>query len=130
LTGRHLQYTFKGIKPAEFNGYILLPKTDVTIYRNERYNLPVLGDLHFYKNSKEFGFHVLEGNHIMDGNIEYRFDKNLNLILIEYTDPFLMSRDKLVKSGELNPPLTNTVEYKKILEKELRFWDGERFVRR
>jgi phage pi2 protein 07 len=123
------KYTFEGMKAAQFNSYILLPKTDLTIYRNKRYNLPVLGDLIFYEKSKEFGFHIREGNLKTDGNLEYRFDKNLNLILIDYTDPFLMARDKLVKSGELNPPLTNTVEYRKILEKGLRYWDGEGFVK-
>jgi len=84
-----------------------------------------------YLTIKEIGFHILEGNHLTDGNIEYRyrFDKDLNLILTDYTDTFLMARDKLVKSGELNPPLTNTVEYKNILGRQLRFWDGEGFVR-
>lgn len=122
------KYIFQGIKPAEFNEYVLLPKTDLTIYRNKRYNLPVLGDLIFYEKSKEFGFHIREGSYKTGGNIEYRFDKDLNLILIDYTDTFLMARDKLVKSGKLNPPLTNTLAYKNILEKQLRFWDGDKFV--
>ncbi len=124
------KYTFEGIKPAEFNSYILLPKSDMTIFRNKRYNIPSAADIHFYEKSKEFGFHILEGNHRTDGSIEYRFDKDINLILIDYTDVFLMARDKLVKSGKLNLPLTNTVEYRKILEKELRYWDGEEFVMR
>ncbi len=123
------KYTFEGIKPAEFNSYILLPKSDMTIFRNKRYNIPSAADIHFYEKSKEFGFHILEGNHRTDGSIEYRFDKDINLILIDYTDVFLMARDKLVKSGKLNLPLTNTVEYRKILEKELRYWDGEEFVK-
>ncbi len=124
------EYTFKEVKPAVFNNYILLPKTDLTIYRNQRYNQPVLADMLFYKKSKEFGFHILEGDNKTEGNIEYRFDTNLNLILIDYTDSFLMARDKLVKSGKLNPPLTNTVEYRKILENGLRYWDGKGFVRK
>jgi hypothetical protein len=124
------KYTFEGIKTVEFNSYILLPKTDITIYKNERYNIPTAGDIHFYERSKEFGFHILEGNHKTDGSIEYRFDKNLNLKLIDYTDVFLMSRDELVKSGKLNPPLTNTVKYRKTLEDGLRYWDGKKFTRR
>ena len=37
-------------------------------------------------------------------------------------------RDSLVINGPLEPPLSNSNEYKLFLKKQIRRWDGENFV--
>lgn len=53
----------------------------------------------------------------------YGFDKDLNFLWVDCADNAQQLRDSLVIHGILNPPLTNTAEYFKILEDGIEYLD-------
>lgn len=122
------RYSFKGMDLAKFNAYVLLPLSDYGKYYF-RYNFPDYGSFEYYPKSKEFGFFVWEGDASLNGAIlVYRFNKKMQLTMLDCGDDFQKKRDSLVVKGILNPPLTNTTEYFDSLKKQLRYWDGTIFV--
>ncbi len=52
----------------------------------------------------------------------------MQLTMLDCGDDFQKKRDSLVVKGILNPPLTNTTEYFDSLKKQLRYWNGAKFV--
>lgn len=49
--------------------------------------------------------------------------------MIDPSQNFEVARDSLVARGELFPPHTHTPEFINSLWEQLRYWDGEKFVR-
>ncbi len=122
-------YKFAGIKEADLNTFILLPKSD---YSNlyYRYDEPVIGSLAYNSIDKQFKLDVLEnvGKPTIYTSLNYIFDNKLNLEYIGCDDGFQMYRDSLVARGVLKPPYSNTPQYMNSLKEQLRYWDGEGFV--
>ena len=103
------EYRYVGIPEAKFNNYVLLPKTDYTIYRDARYNRAWPGSLIYNKTQGFFSFTLLEGGYgELNAGICFHFHKNLSLLGIYVGDEFQVKRDLLVKQNKLNPPYTNT----------------------
>lgn len=108
------RYRFNNISDAKLNRYLLLPHTDYGKLFS-RYNLVPVNSLYYTSSSKEIVVMTSEG---VDNSIGfyYGFDKDLNFQWVDCGDSAQQLRDSLVIKGILNPPLTNTVEYFKILE--------------
>ena len=120
------KYEYKGYPIAKFNHYILLPKTDYTEFYNDRFNAPKLGSLTFNYQNNKFLIGVLEAPTTnVSAGIYYSLDTNLSHPKILIGDDFHMMRDALVKSGKLNPPLTNTKEYENILLNQFEEWNAK-----
>ena len=56
------------------------------------------------------------------------FSNDLIVNKIDISEGFEVARDALVDSGELQPPYSHTKEYLDILFRQIRFWDGTKFV--
>ena len=113
------RYIFNNIPKAELNKYILLPNSDYgKLYH--RSNLVPSNGLYYASNSKEIVAQTLDGN---DKPIlfYYGFNTELNFLWVDCADNAQHLRDSLVIQGILNPPLTNTEEYFKILEESIEY---------
>ncbi|RPI75125.1 MAG: hypothetical protein EHM47_03480 [Ignavibacteriales bacterium] len=122
------RYAFKNIPLADFNSYVVLPITDYCKLFF-RYNTPEPGSLVFYQDTKEFNFTVIEGGGRNIAYLNYRFTNDLKFLMLDCSDDAQQKRDSLVARGILKPPFTNTNEYYLILRDQLRYWDGEKFVK-
>jgi len=117
-------YSFIGYKLAEFNKYILLPKTDYNSYCQLRYNSNT--GLTFNPMNEKFIIYTIEGEAPKDiTGVGYYLDKHLSNPEVLIGDAFQVRRDSLVVHGKLNPPLTNTKEYENILLNQFEEWDAK-----
>jgi hypothetical protein len=110
-------WEYYGHPPADFNKYILLPKSDLNDYLRIRYNHPAT--LNFDETTKEFFFHLNENNERTLG-INYNCDNKLNNIRPVIVDQFQVARDSMVASGVLNPPYTETFEFFNYLSSQIK----------
>jgi len=120
------KYKFKDLPLTKLNSYVLLPKSDLNSYFKLRFNTNEY--LLLYSSNKYFLFYLNEGKTFDSYNILYRFDKGFKLLLLDPGDYFRVVRDSLVSEGKLQPPYTDTPEYKEILKKQIRYWNGKKFV--
>ncbi|HSL88070.1 MAG TPA: hypothetical protein VK870_02075, partial [Ignavibacteriaceae bacterium] len=113
------RYIFNNIPKAELNKYILLPHTDYgrIFYRS---NIVPRNGIYYTASSKEIVVQTQEGINkpIL---FYYGFDTELNFLWVDCADNAQQLRDSLVMQGILNPPLTNTEEYFKILEENIEY---------
>ena len=122
-------YRFLHQPIADFDHYIVLPKSDVNKYFEERYNSPgtppiITYDSLIYFNLVEESFPG--GNNI---SIGYEFNRHFNLNEIIIGDKFRVIRDSLVAQGKIRGPYTETSEYKKYLRDQIKYWNGSEFVK-
>lgn len=121
-------YKLVGTDLAELNYYIFVPQTDYSKYYKQRNNLP---DIPF-KNDKKMDaitFSMLEAYNEEYGSIGYEYKTNLRNINIVIGSTFRVRRDSLVAQGILNPPYTDTPEYKALLKSKILYWNGKEFLR-
>ncbi len=113
---------------ADFDHYIILPKSDLNEYYKERYDFPVATPTLTYNNL--ININIVEekfpgGNNV---SINYDFDKDFKLKCISIGDKFRVVRDSLVAQGKLKEPYTETPQYKKYLREQIKYWNGSKFV--
>ena len=125
-------YVLKDIPTANMEKYILIPKSDVAEYYGNRYNAVPAGNVIYYPKDKLLRLKTSEDirDGELRGDIQYFFNPDLSINFIETGDAFQLERDKLVKEGKLSPPLTYTAEYFDILKNNIRYWNGEKFVKK
>jgi len=123
-------YRFIGKELTDFDSYILLPKSDVTDYVNSRYNIPFAGP---FTISNQLYVALKESNNNIKSHYEYiigySFNNNFDCTDVIIGDNFRTHRDSLVVTGDLNYPLSNTIEYRNNLKKQISYWNGEEFVK-
>ena len=120
-------YSFLGMQIADFDHYVVLPRTDYNRYFDYRYNTvypPYINE------KKRIGVSLDEDRKsIYLGQAPLVvFNKDFSNPEVVIADDFRSLRDSIVVAGKLNPPLTDTPEYAKILEDQIRYWNGEEFV--
>jgi hypothetical protein len=107
-------YTFYHPEPARYNKYILFPKTDYSLYNNERFNWPGIDGFLFHR--KKFHNCINEGPAGKNpAGIIYYCDENMEDFSVEIGDKFRVMRDSLVVKDLLSYPLTDTREYRELL---------------
>ncbi|MCH7771676.1 MAG: hypothetical protein IIA49_11790 [Bacteroidetes bacterium] len=121
---------FLGRPIAEVNNYVLLPKSDYTSYFGLKFNRDMWGNLKLNAISKEPFFYLYEGKEPDYKGILVEFTKDLIIKKLDISEWFEVARDSLVSRGELPLPYSHTKEYLNILFEQVRYWDGERFVRK
>jgi len=117
------------MKLADFIKYILFPISDMGSLYFDKYNA-VSREPSLERDILKVP--INEGNiHIYSYKFWYGVELNRNLIPthIIIGDNVSVERDKLVKKGILNYPLTDTHEYRQILLEKIEYWNGEKFVR-
>ena len=126
----HKNYTFLDQPIAEFDHYILLPKSDLSIYLTEKYN-STINSPYLSNTAKLIEVKTIEdiiGHRNYPLEIHYEFDFNFSDVRIIIPEGFSYKRDSLVQSGQIHYPLTGTHEYKEILRKSIQRWNGKEFV--
>ena len=119
-------YRFLEMEIADFDHYVLLPKSDYNRAKNYRYNSPFPPSINNGKISVNLdedreNFYRIEG-------FAVRFEKDFSNPRVIVDDDFRTLRDSLVVKGKINPPFTDTPEYAEILRDQIRYWNGEEFV--
>lgn len=123
-------YKLLNIPLANFDKYILTPPTDYSKFDGNRYNAVIVGGLKNLPNENLIRTEVSEITRYgyFAGALIYYFDNEFKIDFVEMSDDFLHKRNKLVNEGKLSPPLSYDTEYLNILKKNIKYWDGERFV--
>ncbi|MFH0736658.1 MAG: hypothetical protein V1773_00915 [bacterium] len=122
------KYRFPGYKIADFDQYILLPKSDYnTIFAKCRYNIPTL--CYFLGESQKICIMLIEDN-FPDGDeiFQVRFNPDFSFADIVILDSFLTKRDSVIAKGLLSAPLTNTKVFSMSLRNQIKYWNGKEFV--
>lgn len=123
------EYRLLNTENAHPNQYLLLPKSDYTDYYGYRFNVPQVGPAFYDIKKNDFLLYVSEGSELSNwASIGYRFDPQLKLLSVVFSDAIIKKRDALIKEGKLKDPLTRTREFEQGLISQLRYWDGTRFV--
>jgi hypothetical protein len=112
-------YTFKDLKKAEYDIYILFPQSDYSYYLRSRMN--AAATLFYYKNTKEFEISVREDyfDPVTGGVLIYSLTNDFQLKMIDCCDIFSFNRDDLIRKGKLNPPFTNSYEFFSSLKEKI-----------
>ena len=122
-------YSFSGIKEANFDHYILLPKPDYFRYSFSKYDKPLSFKVDSNRNIIQIGM-VSHTKYKHEGiSVSVRFDLNVEPKEIIVTDRYIHERNKLVTVNKLAYPLTDTDEYRDILLNQIEYWNGEKFIK-
>ncbi len=122
------KYTFQDIPRAEFDEYILLPTPDFFHHQFSKYYKPSGLSINFAKKYIHTG--IIKHNLTRSStSIGVRFSMNFNLLEIIVSDTYANERDKFVKNGIMDYPLSDTDEYRQLLMNQIEYWDGGRFVK-
>ncbi|MGE5458291.1 MAG: hypothetical protein ACM3RX_08040, partial [Methanococcaceae archaeon] len=121
------KYKLIGVPPANLIQYILIPKSDYTLYQNV-YRTGAPGTLRYsdYEKTINLGIGEIFGS---DNDVTYKFSLNLKSCSLLVGNTYKIKRDSLVSAGILDYPLTDTDAYCKLMTDQVVFWNGERFVK-
>ncbi len=123
-------YTFKNIKPANLLFYILLPKTDYLKHYNVLRQSDVFyGSLINRERENKISVDIGEKD-FRDASLIYKLDYNFRDISIVIDSGFRIERDTLVVHGILSPPFTDTPAFCKLMEDQILYWNGKKFVKK
>ena len=121
---------FKELPAAEVNNYVVLPKSDYTNHFGLKFNEDGWGGV---KNLNIRGLSLIylyEGQKPDYKGIVVELNKDLTVKGLDISEGFQIARDALVESGDLQAPYSATKEYHDILFEQIRYWDGQNFVRK
>jgi hypothetical protein len=122
-------YQFLNVDLAAFNNYILFPQSDYSQYFFPKYNA-ALGIPHIIDSLISVSVHEGKANLIeADFRYDIRFNENLKPNYVVIGDEFIVHRDKLINEGILNPPYTDTDEFRENILNNIEYWNGEKFVK-
>ena len=132
LNGRspsNRKYRFPDYEIAEFDDYLLLPRSDYNYQcvTGSRYNLPYTTS--YNESAKIIDISLDENTNIFKPityNILFNNDFSFHKFIIG--DAFESERNKKVNAGILKGPLTDSPEYKEILRRQIKYWNGKEFI--
>ncbi len=120
------KYVYPGKKLYNYKKYLSIPKIDYTSYYKLRYPAPLREGLGLSGNFISIDLRIAP--HRQDITLTYFFDYDLKIKDVIIADEFRVPRDSLIAQGKLSLPYTDTPEYKEILKKQIRYWNGKKFV--
>jgi|GEM_PF-774252 len=121
-------YTFKGMRPAKLLFYNLIPKTDYLKHFNVLRQSGIYpGSLIDSNRENKIIFTIMEKNS-NEASLCYKIDYNFKNISIVVLSNFRIERDSLVAHGILRQPYTDTPEYRNLLEDQILYWNGKKFI--
>jgi hypothetical protein len=131
------EYQIKGFKEADLIFYLRIPKQDVDKYLGTRTPTVWYNSLRFREYDKTFSFGMFTNKNprtqfISDfiNTYEIIIDSNLTVSDVVVNSSFRVFRDSLVAQGKLNPPYTDTQEYKEIIKNSVLYWKNGKWVKR
>ena len=114
-----------GIQVGKEKYYVLFPRTDLKQFESHKRN--VLGFL-VQRSGNLLLAAVSEWLNDNTYAMEYYFDTSMRCVKVEQSDKFSTMRRKLELEGKLKP--ISEESYNENLRSGVRYWDGEKFVRR
>lgn len=117
-----LKYFLNNIPLADMKQYIRIPKTDYDNYTHLRTPYYFVDSFNFDIENKKFIWSTALKNSQYDAQINYIFNLKDNSVDIVIHSDFRVIRDSLVAQGKLNPPYTDTKEYKELLKSQILYW--------
>ncbi len=131
------EYQIKGFKEADLIFYLRIPKQDVDKYLGIRNPSIWHYSLNFREYDKSLSFEMLTiknpGLQLISDFIKtyiITVDSNLTVSDVVVISSFRVFRDSLVAQGKLNPPYTDTKEYKEIIKNSVLYWKNGKWVKR
>lgn len=123
-------YFLRNMSVAEMKVYIRFPKIDYDYYKQIRTPTIISANFSDSQSQQEYRFSVGENAKIEIPNLSYKINYNLKDIDVIVTSGFRVRRDSLVAKGILNPPFTDTEEYKNIIKSNILYWKNGKWVKR
>lgn len=130
------EYIIKDKKEAKLVAYLRIPKNDFDIFVGHRTSGIVFFSLSYKQEMEKFSF-TLFNFKTMDAEIsakiytvDYEIDTNYTVSDVIIGSNFRVIRDSLVAHGNLNPPFTDTKEYKKNLINNVLYWKDGKWLRK
>ena len=120
-------YTFLNKKPAKYEKYILLPRSDYNRIYNYLNIIPA-GNIFENKGERVIQIATEEGKDNSGNWIMYWFNYSFDSVGIIFGDQFVFDRDALINKGILQKPFTGTSEYHNIIRNSIDSVRYEEFV--
>lgn len=124
------QYLIRNYPVSKMKSYIRFPKTDFDNYFEVRTPGYVLNSFADDENNKKFIFSTAFPKTVDDAKVGYEVNYNLKDIDVVILSTFRVRRDTLVTHGKLEPPYTDTEEYKNIIKSKILYWRDGNWVKR
>ena len=124
------EYMIKSYPAAEMIAYIRFPKTDFDNIFENRTPGYLVNSLINQEKYKIFAFAASIPRRPMEMEVSYEVDYNFKDITIVINSNFRVQRDSMVARGILNPPYTDTEEYKNIIKSNILYWKDGEWVKR
>lgn len=131
------EYQIKGFKEADLIFYLRIPKQDVDKYLGVRNPSSWHYSLNFREYDKSFSFDIFTNT---SPRTQFKsdfinsyviiIDSNLTVSDVVINSNFRVFRDSLVAQGKINPPYTDTQEYKEIIKNSVLYWKNGKWVKR
>ncbi|MFA5804592.1 MAG: hypothetical protein WC879_08100 [Melioribacteraceae bacterium] len=113
---------------SELKAMVLFPNTDFSKYLELRMALIHQGNLDFRIADKTLTQRIFQNENERDASIYFTFNSSLKEFDMFMDSKFRVLRDTLVAHGKLQPPYSDTPEYKELLTSQIQVWDGEKFI--
>lgn len=130
------EYKIKNKKQIEPIFYIRIPKNDYNIMMNFRTPGLLQNTFLFRENDKKLisTFFASKYSQPSPENliVSYAIEVDSNFVVddVVINNSLRVLRDTLVAHGKLNPPYTDTKEYKKIIKNSILYWKNGKWVSR
>lgn len=131
------EYQIKGFKEADLIFYLRIPKQDIEKYFGMRTPNVWYNSLMFREYDKSFSFDIFTNKNPHSQSISdfinsyvIIIDSNLTVSDVVVSSSLRVFRDSLVAQGKLNPPYTDTKEYKEIIKNSVLYWKDGKWVKR
>jgi hypothetical protein len=120
--------TFSNKSFAELNKFFLFPNTDYNQYITHDHSNPEDKTVQIDAARKKIIFTLREGLEGSGTSVSYEFSYDFKNIDIITSSNFEKARDSLVAYGKLKSPKSYTKEYQDILKRQIKCWDGNKFI--
>ena len=118
------EYTILGFPLCNMKSYLRFPKNDFDVYMKLRTPDYLVGSFLVNKKNRIFQF----GSGLPYENVEletgYEVGFNFSDVEVNFSSTFRVRRDSLVAHGLLEPPYTDTKEYRAIVKNQILRWDN------
>lgn len=124
------EYLILNYPIAKMLAYIRFPKVDYDIFYQNRTPTINPGILNIRNHNRIYDFYTTDPNNKNIAAIGYEVEEDFKTINVVINSNFRVRRDSLVAQGKLNPPYTDTEEYKDIIKSHILFWKNGKWVKR
>jgi hypothetical protein len=124
------EYLIRNYPVANLITYLRVKKTDYDILNGGR--MPPIGgnSLRYENNEKHYYFGMPFTEYTKFSKIEYSATENFIIDDITIASNFRILRDTLVAHGTLEPPYTDTKEFKKLIMDNILYWKNGKWLNR